>query len=167
MDFTNRVCQKLHDEHQATVALLGRLEQLLARHRPGSAPDAREPAVARLLADLSTTVETELRRHFVFEENSLFTYLETLGNEEIGAHLTDDHKVILPTALELAGLARAAAVGGFDEAKWNAFHRLGRELCERLLPHVEKEESALLPMLEDSMDADTEAQLYREYAQNV
>ena len=31
--FTNRISQTLHEEHCATVALMERLEQLLARHR--------------------------------------------------------------------------------------------------------------------------------------
>jgi hemerythrin-like domain-containing protein len=167
MNFTNRICRMLHDEHQGTLALMERLQQLLTRHRPGSAPDAREPGVSRLLADLATTVETELGRHFAFEEDRLFTYLDSMGNQEIGVHLTGEHKIIQPIATEIAALARAAATSGFDEAKWNAFHRLGRDLCDRLLPHVEMEESALLPMLEDNMDADTEAQLYQDYAQNV
>ena len=55
MSFTNRISQTLHDEHGATVALMERLEQLLARGRRG-APDKADSNVARLLSDLSTGV---------------------------------------------------------------------------------------------------------------
>ena len=33
MNFENRVCQKLHEEHAAVIALLERLMQTIARHR--------------------------------------------------------------------------------------------------------------------------------------
>jgi hypothetical protein len=35
-----------------------------------------------------------------------------------------------------------------------------------LLAHVQKEEMALLPLLEESMDAETEARLYEQYVEN-
>jgi iron-sulfur cluster repair protein YtfE (RIC family) len=71
-----------------------------------------------------------------------------------------------PLGLRLAALARAASAAGFDEASWAEFRKTGQELCERLLGHVQKEEMALLPLLEDTMDAETEAKLYSEYVGN-
>jgi hypothetical protein len=56
---------------------------------------------------------------------------------------------------------------GFDNATWDEFRRCGQELCERMLAHVQKEEMALLPLLEESMDADTEARLFQEYVENA
>jgi hypothetical protein len=35
------------------------------------------------------------------------------------------------------------------------------------VPHAQKEDMALLPMLEDNMDAETEARLYQDYVENV
>ena len=43
MSFTNRVSQTLHEEHRATIALMERLEQMIARHRRGDPPDTRRP----------------------------------------------------------------------------------------------------------------------------
>src|SRR6516225_7565616 len=165
MSFTNRVSQRLHEEHRATVALMERLEHLLARHR--RAPDNGDPAVSLLLSELSASLETEVRRHFDFEEDQLFTYLNGTGDEAIGALLTDEHRVIRPLGAEVAKLARAAAAQGFDEATWSKFRRPAQELCQRLLAHVEKEEMALLPLLQDSMDADTEARLLDEYLERI
>lgn len=167
MSSPNRICQTLHEEHCATVALMERLEQMLARYRRGGPPDAGDRALAALLADLSAGVEGEVQRHFAFEETHLFPYLSAAGDAAIGEHLTEEHAAIRPIGAEIASLARAAVTGGFDEAGWNAFRRLGQELCERLLTHVQKEEMALLPMLEENMDAETEARLLRDYLESA
>ena len=165
--FTNRISQTLHEEHCATVALMERLEQLLARYRRGGAPPVSEPGLVRLLLDLSTGVEAEVQRHFDFEENRLFALLRETGDEAIAAHLTDEHRVIRPLGAVVAKLAREAAAQGFDEATWSKFRRQAQELCQRLLAHVEKEEMALLPLLQDGMDADTEARLLDEYLERI
>jgi hemerythrin-like domain-containing protein len=166
MSFTNRISQTLHEEHCATVALMERLEQLIARHRREQ-PDTGDRSVMQLLADLSTGVEAEVQRHFAFEEERLFTYLGAIGDEAIGAHLTDEHTVMRPLGIRLAALAREAAVRGFDSASWDEFRRSGQELCERMLAHVQKEEMALLPLLEDNMDAETEARLLQDYLETA
>ena len=63
-----------------------------------------------------------------------------------------------PLGERIAALARAAESTGFADADWEEFRRLGREL------HVQKEEMALLPLLEEAMDGEMEARLYDEYA---
>ena len=63
MNFDNRVCQKLHEEHAAVIALLARLTQTIARHRD-DAPDAKDPMVAKLLSDLAAELPGEVERHF-------------------------------------------------------------------------------------------------------
>jgi hemerythrin-like domain-containing protein len=164
--FTNRVSQTLHDEHRATVALMERLEQLIGRHRRGP-PDANDHAIGRLLSDLSTGVQAEVQRHFDFEESRLFPFLDAIGDEAIGAHLTEEHSAMRPLGIRLAALAHEAASRGFDQASWAEFTRLGQELCERMLMHVQKEEMALLPLLEENMDSETEMRLFDEYAATV
>jgi hemerythrin-like domain-containing protein len=164
--FANRVSQTLHDEHRATVALMERLEQLISRHRRGP-PDTNDRAIGQLLSDISTSVQSEVERHFDFEESRLFPFLDAIGDEAIGAHLTDEHSAIRPLGIRVATLAREAASGGFDQAKWIEFSRLGQELWERMLTHVQKEEMALLPLLEENMDRETEMRLFEEYAATV
>jgi hemerythrin-like domain-containing protein len=166
MSFKNRISQTLHEEHRATVALVERLEALLAGHRR-EPPNAGGAGVAQLLADLATGMESEVHRHFDFEENRVFAYLAGAGDEAIGAHLADEHAAIRPIGNEIARLARAAVTQGFDAATWVRFARLGQELSQRLLVHVQKEEMVLLPLIEDTMDADTEARLYQEYMESA
>jgi hemerythrin-like domain-containing protein len=138
----------------------------MARHR-GTAPNRDDQIVAQLLSDLSTGVQSEVERHFDFEERQLFPYLEAAGDDAIGAHLTSEHEAMRPLGLRLATLAREASAQGFDQAKWEEFRRVGLELCERMLAHVQKEEMALLPLLDEVMDADSEARLYENYVENI
>lgn len=164
MEFSNRVSQKLHDEHVATVAMMERLERLAMRRDP---PDLADSGVARVLSDLASEFEGEVWRHFDFEEQELFSYLAAAGDAEIGRHLTEEHEIIRPLGARLLELARAAKGPGFDPAAWAEFRKLAQELTERMLSHVQKEEMALVPMLEEAMDAETEARLYESYVLNA
>ena len=166
MTFTNRISQTLHDEHRATIALMERLEQLIARYRR-SVPDVSDQGVTQLLSDVATGVAAEVKRHFDFEERHLFAYLDAIGDSSIGAHLTEEHSAMRPVGIRLSEMAREAEARGFNQMTWAEFRLLGGELCERMLAHIQKEEMALLPLCEESMDSETEARLYQEYVENV
>jgi len=167
MSFSNRISQTLHEEHQATIALVERLENLLTRQRHSDPPDINDRGTAQLLADLSAAVEADVLRHFAFEEEKVFSFLEAAGDAAIGEHLTSEHQAMRPVGVRLAALARTAASQGFDAAGWDEFRRLGLDLCGRLPAHVQKEEMALLPLIEETMDAETESRLYQEYVENA
>jgi hemerythrin-like domain-containing protein len=165
--FANRITQTLHEEHRATIALMERLEQFIMRFRKGAPPDVNDSAVAKLLSDLSTGVTHEVQRHFDFEEAELFRYLADVGDEAIGEHLTEEHTAMRPLGAALAAHAREARTQGFDAARWEEFRRTGQELCDRMLAHVQKEEMALLPLLDENMDADKEAELLEKYTETA
>jgi hemerythrin-like domain-containing protein len=167
MSFTNRINQQLHDEHMAVVTLLARIEHLVARHRRDDPPKINDGNTTPLLSDFFTAVETEIQHHFAFEESHLFTYLEAIGEGGLGAHLTEEHRVILPIGMQLAKLARAAATQGFDQASWNEFRPLAQEFYQLLLSHVQKEEMGLLPLLEENIDADADARFFQAYVENA
>ena len=44
-------------------------------------PFGQDPTAFQFLRELSTGVKAEVKRHFDFEENHLFAYLETLGDQ--------------------------------------------------------------------------------------
>jgi hypothetical protein len=167
MNFNNRISQTLHDEHGATIALMERLEQFLSRNRSGGPPDSTASSAARLLSDLSAALSGEIGRHFAFEEDHLFKYLDEAAAGGVGAHLMNEHGVIRPLGARVAEIAGAAAAEPFRAAEWEEFARLGRELADLLHAHVQKEEMALLPAIEENMDAETEARLYQEYVENA
>jgi len=167
MDFANRISQTLHDEHMATIALMERLELVIVRHRKDSAPDAKDPAVAKLLGDLSVGLSHELNHHFDFEEAELFAYLNEVGEAALAAHLVDEHEIIRPITGALVELVGDVRAQGFDAARWEEFRSLGQDLVARLVPHAQKEEMALLPVLDENMDAEAEAALYENYVENA
>lgn len=167
MNFSNRVSQKLHEEHRATVTLIERLVNLLARQRQSGAPDVNDRGTAQLLADLAAGLEVEVLRHFAFEEDEIFSFLEAAGEAAIGEHLTSEHQIMRPLGVRLAALARSAAGKGFDAASWEEFRGVAGDLCQRLAAHVDKEEMALLPLLDETMDAATEARLYEQYVERA
>ena len=164
MSFSNRVSQTLHEEHRATIALMEELESFIRRHHR-AIPNISDGLVSQFIARLGTSIEAEIERHFDFEERHLFSYLKAIGDAEIGAHLTEEHVAMRPLGRRLAAIARSARTANFDEPSWREFQGLGQEFCERMLAHVQKEEMALLPILEESMDSNTEAALYQAYVE--
>jgi len=164
MNFNNRICQTLHDEHLANIALLQRVGQLLAQGRD---PPNNDQPVQRLLSDLDSGMANEVKRHFDFEERALFAYLDSIGESAIGAHLTQEHSMLRPLVAQLCETAHATKERGFNVESWNQFRRLGAELCGQLSAHIHKEEMALLPLIEENMDPETEIRLYQDYMENV
>lgn len=164
MDFQRGICRMLHDEHRETIQAMDGLEDLLARGRRG-VPDLDGGETRKLLAKLSDMIEDEVRHHFRFEESELFTRLAEQGDEAIGEHLTDEHNAMLPVGERVAELARAALANGMSEADWEEFRALSAELIERMLSHIQKEEMALLPLLEGTLEAADDLELVTSYGE--
>ena len=161
----SRICQTLHDEHQSTVLFVERLEAMLGGHR-GVCPDRDDAAAASLLRDLPHALGRELRAHFDFEEVQLFPRLAQEGDPALGALLTEEHAAMQPLLARLLSVGAVAQAQGFDEASWSQFRAAAGELCGQLSAHVLKEEMALLPVIEESLDAESDAGLYDIYAGN-
>ena len=128
MMYSNRVCHKLHDEHMATLALLERLERFVAKGEPAAASDS---GTRSFLIDLAAAFESEVWRHFDFEEDYLFDYLVAEGDTELPRHLTDEHVQIKAVAERVIAMARAAAVAPFSPSAWCEFRPLSQQLIEQ------------------------------------
>jgi hemerythrin-like domain-containing protein len=163
MDFQRRIPQLLHEDHQATIAVIEALDDLLARARK-SAPDMTAPDTIRTLTQVANAIREEISSHFAFEENELFTRLEEAGDVGIGMHLREEHKVLLPLGRQVSELAAQALQDGFDPAGWDRFRDLSAELIERMFAHIQKEEMALLPMLDDLLEAQDDMELASAYS---
>ena len=158
MTFRTHVSRMLDEEHRANLELLDRVEKTLGRAR------VADPDVARLARTLVQHLEQELTRHFDFEERELFPRMEEAGDGDLGALLVEEHAAIRAVADELLPLARAAAEGAADEASLARLRRAALELVERLVGHIQKETVALLPLLDDLLDEDTDGELATAYA---
>jgi hemerythrin-like domain-containing protein len=165
MSFTRRTAQMLHEDHQATIQVIESLDQMIARARK-AAPDASDPTVMATLKSAASAIGDEISNHFAFEETELFTRLEEMGDVGIGTHLREEHSAILPLGQQVTERATKALESGFSEPEWNEFRSLAGELIERMFAHIQKEEMALLPMLDDLLDSETDMELSTSYAAN-
>lgn len=159
MDFERQVSRRLHEEHLATLDLWGRVEQAFAARAKAWPPARLDPELSTLLGRGAAALADEVTRHFEFEERELFPRLAAAGEGDIAALLAEEHETIRAAAREFGTLA----AGTLDGAGWRALRALGLELAERLTAHVQKEEMALLPMLEDLLDADADRELALAY----
>jgi iron-sulfur cluster repair protein YtfE (RIC family) len=164
MEFVRQISRKLHEEHVAILDLLGRFEQSLARLR-GQPPATDDPVWRGLLSQLDTALQYEVTHHFDLEEEQLFPRLHQRGEGDLAELLFEEHEAIRAVAGPLLGLIARAAAGGLDGAGWKALKVSGLELVERLGSHARKEEEALVPLVDEMLDEQTDRDLWSEYAE--
>lgn len=150
MSYRRQIPQALDDEHRASLALYGRLEQALA------ARDA--DGLAKLAAPLARHLEAEVGHHFDFEERELFPRLAEAGEGDIAGLLAEEHAAIREVAASLLPLVGGGAPAP-GVAPAGEFRMLALELVERQVAHIQKESMALLPMLDDLLDDDADREL--------
>jgi hemerythrin-like domain-containing protein len=145
----------LHDDHMATVALLTEVERVVLA-RP--AAPAQDDQTGRFIDRLCKALNGEVCGHFDFEEASVFPMLAEYGAAELGDLLMEEHHVLRNVMNDIVADAGAEHAKGFSPESWGKFRRLCGELIERLTSHIEKEEMALIPALEDALtpEIDTE-----------
>ncbi len=163
MSFQRQVSRALDEEHRTNLELLGRVEQAFARGRRLGG-GARDPELAKLAGAFGAHLERDIGRHFDFEERELFPRMSDAGDGDMAALLIEEHEAIRAVADELLPLTRAAAAGTLDDAGWDRLRRGALELVERQVAHIQKETMALLPLLDDLLDDDTDRELAFTYA---
>jgi DUF438 domain-containing protein len=146
LDYNRQISRRLHEEHMATLALWGRVEQAVLA---ASADRA-------LLERARAALRDELNRHFAFEERDLFPRLAAAGESDIAELLQEEHDAIRASAERFSSL-----VGNPSDPQFRA---IALALVEQLVAHVQKEEMALLPMLEDLIDEHVDFELSTAYA---
>jgi len=157
-----QVSHALDTEHRSNLDLLGRIEQAFARApRTGA---VRDPDVAKLAAAFGRLIEQDIGRHFDFEERELFTRVTEAGEGDIAELLRQEHDAIRAVAAEILPLARAAAAGTLDDNGFAMLKRGTLEMVDRQVAHIQKETMALLPMLDDLLDDETDRELAFAYA---
>lgn len=162
MNFQGQVAHALDEEHRTNLDLLGKVEQAFARApRTGASGN---PELARLAGQFARHLEQDISRHFDFEENELFPRLAESGEGDIAELLAEEHQVIREAAETLLPLAHAAAAGTLEDAGWMQLKVGVAEMVERQVAHIQKETMALLPMLEDLLDEETDRELAFAYA---
>ncbi len=162
MTIRGQVSHALDEEHRASLELFGRIEQAFARAPRSGA--SRDPALQILARSLQRHLEGEIGRHFGFEERELFPRMEQAGDGDVAALLVEEHDTIRAVCEEVLPLVRDAGAGTLSDDGWEALKRGAQELVERLVAHIQKESMALLPLLDDILDDDTDRELALAYA---
>lgn len=163
MEFQHQISRKLHEEHVAVIALLERFGQALASVRT-QPPAAGDPLWSVLLAQLGSALQYEITRHFDLEEDQLFPRLHQRGEGELAELLFEEHEAIREVTRPLLGLIARARAGELDAAGWRALKASGLELMERLSSHAQKEQGALVPLVDEMLDEATDQELWNQYA---
>jgi len=148
MNFNRQTCRRLHEDHEATLALWNRFEQ--------AAGARSEPPAEALLRHCASALAGEISQHFAFEEAELFPRLTEAGEGDIADLLAEEHVAIRAAA--------QAFTDAFERRDWQQLRSAGLELSERLGAHVQKEEMSLLPAIEDLLDEEADARLALAYA---
>jgi hemerythrin-like domain-containing protein len=162
MEFQRQVSRTLYEEHVAVIDLLERFGRALGRL--GAAPPAADdPAWRVLLAQVGSALEYEITRHFDLEETQLFPRLHERGEGELAELLFEDHELIREVTRPLLGLVASAQAGGLDATGWRALKASGLELVERLSSHAEKEQGALVPLVDEMLDEATDLEIWTQY----
>jgi hemerythrin-like domain-containing protein len=156
MSFMRQVSRLLDHEHRASITLLDRLGHALAANDRAGLQALASPLLRQL--------EHEIGHHFNFEEAELFPRMAEAGDGDLAAMLVDEHDTLRVVAADVLPLARALASGTLSDAQRPQLQRLATELVERQVAHIQKETMALLPMLDDLLDDDTDRALAFSYA---
>ncbi len=159
MNYSRQVSRTLDEEHRNNLELLGKVEHALAR---ATKPDA---ALSGLLTQFAQALDHDIERHFRFEEESLFPRMDEAGDGEMAGLLVEEHDTIREVAAEMLPLARAAVRGTISDEDWSTLRRSALEMVERQVAHIQKETMALLPLLDDLLDDDTDRDLVFAYAE--
>lgn len=164
MEFQRQISRKLYEEHIAVIGLLERFGQALAGLRAQQPPAADDPLWGVLLAQLGSALQYEITRHFDLEEDQLFPRLHARGEGELAEMLFEEHEAIREVTHPLLELISRARLGGLDAAGWRSLKANGLELVERLSSHAQKEQGALVPLVDEMLDETTDEALWTEYA---
>ena len=156
MSFMRQVSRMLDDEHRSSIALLDRVGHALAS---GDAATLQS-----LAAPLQRQLEHEIGHHFGFEESELFPRMAEAGDGDLATLLTEEHETLRAVAAELQPLAAQLAAGTLPHEQRGTLQRVASELVERQVAHIQKETMALLPMLDDLLDDETDRQLAFTYS---
>jgi hemerythrin-like domain-containing protein len=157
------ILRGLHEEHAAILAVLERLESLLAVNGPQDPPDTTQAGIAGLLDDVAAALGDDVGHHYAFEETHLFPRFAEFADPGISEMLRREHEIIRPLAERLVAIITEAKVEGFSAALWAEFHKTGGEVVEREAFHIQKEEMGFLPALDQMLDEEDDGHLQMIY----
>ena len=151
--------RQLHEEHIHVIGLLDRLG-LAAARLSGAPPAPNDETWGLLLPQLANALRHEVTRHFDLEEQKLFPILREHGHGDLVELLCEEHQTIRGVARPLLELVARARAQALDAAGWQSLRRLALELVDRLGSHARMEQDALVPVVDEILDDDTDLEIW-------
>ena len=163
MTHAQDIGEAIHREHLHTLALGNAIEARIfaERDRP---LDPKNAADAAFIDDLLAAIDTEIDRHFRFEEEVLFPKVNDAGLQEVTAMLVEEHAMIRTMADDLRSLARSARASGPDPAQWTQFRDIAMDFIHATMFHIQKEEMGVIRTLSMTIGADASRAMAADYA---
>ncbi len=157
MSDVGRLGTILQDEHRRTLEAMNDLETRIMGPSKDVPIDVGDAQDGLLIGDLLAVLDTDIDRHFRFEEEELFPVLETRGLGELTAALTQEHQAVRPLADALRSSLEDARKGPLTPEEWQALREAAMDLIHSVLFHIQKEEMGLIRrlgfLLKDDIDA--------------
>lgn len=155
----SELAQILHSQHVRTLALLDALEERTSG-RPGRRPlDPGDAGDRRLLRDVISVVENDIKQHFAVEEALLFPIVAEAGASDLAIALAQEHVAMGPVAKRLKEMAGALLQGDPTSVSWNEFQSVAEDFISRSTLHIQKEEMTLIQRLSSFLDEDMDRRL--------
>jgi hemerythrin-like domain-containing protein len=152
----------LHADHHRTIDLVNRVEAFVAE-TSDEIVAAVAPAVRALLEDMHQFLAEELEPHFEFEEQAVFPIVRAGGAYALAAALVEEHAAIRPLARRVRAVCARALQEGFDPETWPVFRVFAKVLADRMVLHLQKEETTLLQAIDAALGADGDRRLAKVY----
>lgn len=155
----------IHEEHFRMLVLMCGIENRVsgsAASRPMDPNDEQDRALLEEVVDGLT----DMVGHNAFEEAVLFPLLSdgNLGGDDISELLSEEHQVIEPMARRVRTLAAEILQQGVRGSSGKAFQDAALTLAGNLIPHLQKEEMAVVQRLGSLLAPDVDRQLALSYS---
>ena len=162
MQTRTEIGRLLHEEHHRVVSVLDRLQAFVDATDDAAVASVRDAEARKIVEEVYCLLSEELEPHLELEDQ-IFPLLEVRGGFELASIFSDEHACIRPISRRLRSLSALALKDDFDLETWLAFRSFAGVLVRELMFHIQREETSLLPAIDDVLDAATDRELAAAY----
>lgn len=151
----------IHEEHFRMLVLMCGIENRVAGDEGERPMDPNDEQDRALLEEVITGL-TAMVGHNAYEEAVLFPLLCDAG-DDLSDLLCEEHQVIEPLARRVRTLATETLEQGVRGSSGEAFQAAALSLAGNLIPHIQKEEMAVVQRLGALLAPDVDRELALSY----